>query len=141
MKIKTEVTDKVCIVTIKTSKSIANCHCTIKNELELRKIKTYYSSIINFLGKEKIVVIVIGENDLYPWLSAVSCIKENAGILSYTINCANTLICFEKCRNKIYDIIKTDEDKIRLTFEIYSKEYIICESEIKDKIISKIETL
>ena len=141
MKIKTKVTDNICIVTVKTDKNIANCLCNIKNELESRKIKMHYSSIINFLQNEKIVVIAIEENDLYPWLSAVSYIKESAGILSYTINCANTLICCEKCQDKIFDIIRRNEDKIRLIFETDHIECIICESEIKQKILSKIEAL
>lgn len=139
--IKTEITDGICLVTVRTEGNVMKCMDIIHNELKLRKIKIHYLSILNYLQNEKTIVIAIVENDLYPWLASIGCIKENAKISGYTLNCSNTLICWNKQEKNIFDIIKSNESKIRFVYENYDRGCLICESDIKQKIISKIEAL
>ena len=139
--IKTDITDDICLITISCNGKIIDCLNTIKKELNQRNIKAYYSSALNFSSKNKSIIVAIGENDLYPWLSLISCIKDKTEISGCTINSYNTLICWDKSAIGIFDIVGGYEDNIRLIYENCESGCIICESEVKHKIVSKIDTL
>ena len=139
--IKTEVTDDICLITVECKGKVIQCLTRIKKELKQRNIKTYYSSILSLSGKNNSIIIAIGENDLYPWLALISCIKDNTDITGCTMNSSNTQICWDKSDCNIYDIAEKYEDKIRLIYECNNKGCIICENQIKHKLTAKIEAL
>lgn len=136
--LKAEIYDGICLVSVITKEDIMHSLSRIKKELKIRGVKIYYSTMINFFGKDKKIVIALGENDIYPLLSSLGCIKEEAKIKNYSINCSNCLITWEGAGVDIAKSFENEGNKIKLFYEAQKCGGVICESEIKHRIYAKI---
>ncbi len=114
------------------------CLHHIKEELKEKKIEIYYSSTVNLPDKNKKIIIAIEENNLYPLLTSIGCIREKAKIKSYTLSCSNCLIRWENSMGDIADRLTKYAKRITLLCETGRYGAVICESEIKQKILARI---
>lgn len=106
-----------------------------------RNARVYYSCIHNMMNKEKKLIIAADDRDIYPLLASMGSLKDEIMLKSYTLNSCNVLVTWEKSGSDIFEFTKDIEDKIKLAFETDKRGCIICESQIKHKIIACIENI
>lgn len=138
---KTEIKDGICLVTAWIKGNVISTLDRLKKEMKERNAQIYYSYIHNMMNKEKKLIIASNDRDIYPLLASMGCLRDDITLKGYTLCSCNTLITWEKTSSDIFEFSKDIEDKIQLVFENDKRGCIICESQIKHKIIACIEDI
>ena len=133
--VKTEVYDGVCIINIKTKDDIFSCSDLIKQEFKVRGIEILFCSSADFGKNKKSIIIASFENDIFKILSSIGYIKDAAGILSYTIRGACCVIFWEGFFSA-EAVFKKYKDKISYCHSSSKSGCVLCESEIKHKLLA-----
>ena len=136
--VKTKVYDGICVINVKTKIESFECLKKIKEELKKRQIELCFSGVCEERGNLSSIILAVFENDLFGAVSAFGCIRYDAGIVFYTLRCLCSIVFWEG-EYDTESIFKRYNDKVCYICEWRKYGILICENEIKHKILAQMK--